>query len=72
MQLADVRGQNDISAVAFSADDSLLVADRVNRVTRYQPGSWEQVQIICPRAHASGNRLLLRRRAHLHGVPETG
>ena len=48
MQLADVRGQNDISAVAFSADGSLLAADRVNRVTRYQPGSWEQVQSYAP------------------------
>ncbi len=72
LQLADVRGQNDISAVAFSADNSLLVVDRVNRVTRYQPGSWEQVQDICPGTDAAGNRLLLRRGSHLHGVPETG
>jgi hypothetical protein len=48
MQLADVRGQNDISAVAFSADNSLLVVDRVNRVTSYQPGSWELGQTYAP------------------------
>ncbi|MHB8971739.1 MAG: ABC transporter permease subunit [Pirellulaceae bacterium] len=48
MQLADVRGQNDISAAAFSADNLLLVADRVNRVTSYQPGTWEPVQTYAP------------------------
>ncbi len=48
MQLADVRGQGDISAVAFSADNALLVVDRVNRVTRYQRGSWDRVETYAP------------------------
>ncbi|MHB8952609.1 MAG: ABC transporter permease subunit [Pirellulaceae bacterium] len=43
MQRAQVRGQGNISAVAFSPDGTLLAADRVNRVTRYKPGSWEPV-----------------------------
>jgi ABC-type transport system involved in multi-copper enzyme maturation permease subunit len=48
MQLADVRGQGDISAVTFSADNALLVVDRVKRVTRYQGGAWDRVETYAP------------------------
>ena len=34
--IATIRGQGDISAVAFSGPDQLLVADRVNRVSHYR------------------------------------
>jgi hypothetical protein len=48
MQLADVRGQGEISAAAFAADNALLVADRVKRVTRYQWATGERVATYAP------------------------
>jgi hypothetical protein len=40
---APVAGQGDVSAVAFLADERLLVADRTTRVTDYQLSTWERV-----------------------------
>ncbi len=48
LELADVRGQGDISAAMFTTDEKLLVADRVNRVTTYQAGSWERGDEYAP------------------------
>ncbi len=47
-RVADVRGQGDISAAAFGADNSLLVADRVNRVTVYDPVSGAPTRTCAP------------------------
>ncbi len=41
-------GQGDISAVQFAADNQLLVVDRGNRVTRYQPSDGEVVDRLSP------------------------
>ena len=38
LQLADVRGQGAISAALFTSDNSILVVDRVNRVSRIRAG----------------------------------
>lgn len=48
LDLADVRGQGDISAATFTAGEKLLVADRVHRVTTYQAGSWERGDEYAP------------------------
>ena len=33
-----------VNAVAFSADEKLLVSDQTTRVTSYQVGEWERVE----------------------------
>ncbi len=48
MRLADVNGQGDISAVSFTPENSLLVADRAQRVTEYQLDSGEVKRSIAP------------------------
>lgn len=48
LELAEVRGQGDISAASFTADGKLLVADRVHRVITYQAGSWERGDEYAP------------------------
>jgi len=40
-QQADVTGQGDISAVTFTPDSKLLVADRSTRVLEYDPATFE-------------------------------
>ncbi len=47
-QEAEVRGQGDISAVAFSADGTMLVADRAQRVSQYQPESLAFISSMAP------------------------
>ena len=48
MQLADVRGQGDISAVLLSPDNTMLVVDRAKRVTQYQIGSFQRIKSFAP------------------------
>ncbi len=48
LQLANVRGQGDISAVSFTSENSMLVADRVQRVSQYQLGSFELQRSLAP------------------------
>lgn len=48
MELADVRGQGDISAVLFESNDTMLVVDRVKRVTEYQLDSYEIADSFAP------------------------
>lgn len=48
LELANVRGQSDISAATFTADNKLLVADRVNRVTTYETGTWNRLAEHAP------------------------
>jgi hypothetical protein len=48
LELAGVRGQGEISAATFTADNRLLVADRVNRVTKYESGSWKRSEEFAP------------------------
>lgn len=48
LALADVRGQGEISAVAFAPDGAMLVADRVNRVTWYDSESGVQIKEHAP------------------------
>lgn len=43
LQLANVRGQGDISAAAFGPAGDLLVADRTTRLTQYAAG-WQQIE----------------------------
>jgi hypothetical protein len=47
-QLAPVRGQGDIAGAAFAADNSLLVIDRITRVTRYAAGNWQRLDTFTP------------------------
>lgn len=39
-------GQGDISAAHFSADGHLFTADRLTRITEYQPDSFEQIRQV--------------------------
>jgi hypothetical protein len=48
LRLAPVGGQKDITAARFSGDDTLLVADRARRVTRYRLDSWERADVFAP------------------------
>lgn len=41
-------GQGDISAAQFTSDNQLLVVDRGNRVTRYQPSDGQVVERLSP------------------------
>lgn len=45
---APIVGQGDISAAAFADSDRLLLADRVNRVTEYQSGTWQVQRQLRP------------------------
>ena len=72
MQLAKVRGQGDISAVSFSPENTLLVVDRAKRVSEYDCVIVRSKGELCTSFDRSGNRLLLRRRTHLHRVPQAG
>ena len=45
---APVRGQGDISTVLFTKDGKWLVADRINRVTEYETGTWKSLKTISP------------------------
>jgi ABC-type transport system involved in multi-copper enzyme maturation permease subunit len=47
-QWAPVRGQRDISAIAFDKDGKLLVADRTTRVTQYDLPSGQQLRAWSP------------------------
>jgi hypothetical protein len=40
--------QGDISAFNFTPDGNLLVVDRVDRVTEYEPGSWKRIRRLAP------------------------
>jgi ABC-type transport system involved in multi-copper enzyme maturation permease subunit len=55
LQLADVRGQDGVSAALFTSRDTLLVADRVKRVTEYQLNSMEIVNQFAPSLTALEN-----------------
>jgi hypothetical protein len=46
--LAEVRGQGNISAAAFPSADEVLVADRVNRVTKYQLADFVPTTTLAP------------------------
>ena len=48
MQLADVRGQGDISAVFFTPEDAMLVVDRAKRVSQYELGSFNRTNSFAP------------------------
>lgn len=48
LTLAKVRGQGDLSAVHFAADNRLLVADLFQRVTEYDMSNWERTQTWAP------------------------
>jgi ABC-type transport system involved in multi-copper enzyme maturation permease subunit len=48
MQLAKVRGQGDISAMAYDPGGNLLVADRTTRVTQYAAASWQEERQLAP------------------------
>jgi hypothetical protein len=45
---ADVRGQGSISAAVFPSADEILVADRVNRVTKYQLADFAPTTTLAP------------------------
>lgn len=47
-RLAPVRGQGDIAAAAYASDNSLLVVDRITRVTRYAPDRSAQLDTFAP------------------------
>ncbi len=48
MPLADVRGQGDISGVSFTPQNTMLVADRVQRVSEYELGSFKLKRSVAP------------------------
>ncbi|MCE9529237.1 MAG: hypothetical protein K8R36_24585, partial [Planctomycetales bacterium] len=48
LQLASVTGQGDISAVAFTGQDLLLVADRTDRVLEYRAADMSVQRRIAP------------------------
>ncbi len=48
MQLADVRGQDDISAALFTSHNSLLVVDRAKRVSEYELGTFALKDSFAP------------------------
>ncbi len=50
--LADVQGQGTISAVAFPSSKRMLVADRVTRITEYEPGSHKILHVHAPKRTA--------------------
>jgi hypothetical protein len=43
---AEIPGQGDISGIAFAADDQLLVADRISRVSQYAVPTYELVRQV--------------------------
>lgn len=47
--LARVRGQGDLSAVHFTAKHNLLAVDRFQRVTEYDPSTWERKEAWAPK-----------------------
>lgn len=47
--LADVKGQGDISAAAFTSAGDLWIADRVNRARRYSAEQFELQETLTPR-----------------------
>ncbi len=47
-QLAPVSGQGDVSAIAFTADNKLLVADLVDRLTEYDTSTWQRTRRFSP------------------------
>ncbi len=48
MQLADVRGQGDISAVLLQPDNTILVVDRAKRVSQYALDSFDRTKTFAP------------------------